>query len=79
MILMSVFCELCVVRYRSLRRADHSSTGVLRIVVCPMNVIAKPRKGGPRPGIRAKRHRKKIKSNSEIDEIQRVTKSHNAP
>jgi hypothetical protein len=28
-----LFCVLFVVRYRSLRRADHSSTGVLPIVV----------------------------------------------
>jgi hypothetical protein len=32
---MSVCCEvLCVVWWRSLRRADHSSRGVLRKVVC---------------------------------------------
>jgi hypothetical protein len=32
---MSVSCEcLCVVRYRSLRRADHSSRGALPSVVC---------------------------------------------
>jgi hypothetical protein len=41
---------LYVVRYRSLRRADHSSRGVLPSVVC-LSVIAKPRKkrGGPGP------------------------------
>ena len=33
---------LCVVRYRSLRRADHSSRGVLPSVVC-LNVIMNPR------------------------------------
>jgi hypothetical protein len=33
---------LCVVRYRSLRRAVHSSRGVLQNVV-GMNVIMKPR------------------------------------
>jgi hypothetical protein len=39
--------ELCVVRYRSLRRADHSSRGVLLSVVC-LSVIVKPRqRGGP--------------------------------
>jgi hypothetical protein len=33
---MFVCCECCVfVRYRSLRRADHSSRGVLLAVVCP--------------------------------------------
>jgi hypothetical protein len=31
---MSVSCMLCVVRYRTLRRADHSSRGVLPSVVC---------------------------------------------
>jgi hypothetical protein len=40
---------LCVVRYRSLRRADHSSRGVLLSVVC-LSVIVKPRKmRRPRP------------------------------
>jgi hypothetical protein len=39
----------CVVRYRSLRQADHSSIGVLPTAVCP-SVIAKPRnEGGPIP------------------------------
>jgi hypothetical protein len=36
---------LGVVRYRYLFRADHSSSGVLSNVVCPMNVVTKPRKG----------------------------------
>jgi hypothetical protein len=49
---------LCVVRYKSLRRSDHSSRGVLPSVVCPMSVIANPRKGRPGPGIGPKRHRK---------------------
>ena len=40
----------------SLRRADHSSRGVLPTVVCPMSVIAKPRKRWPRLGIGFKRH-----------------------
>jgi hypothetical protein len=41
---------LCVVRYRSLRRAGHSSRGVLTNVVCLKCVIAKPRKTRrPRP------------------------------
>jgi hypothetical protein len=31
---MSVYCECCVVRCGSLRRADHSSRGVLPTVVC---------------------------------------------
>ena len=38
---MNVCCECCVL---SLRRADHSSRGVLPSVVCPVSVIAKPRK-----------------------------------
>jgi hypothetical protein len=33
---------LCVVRYRSLRQADHSSRGVLPSVVC-LSVILNPR------------------------------------
>ena len=40
---MSVCCECCV-----LRRADHSSRGVLPSVVC-LSVIVKPRWGGPGP------------------------------
>ena len=40
-----VSCE-CVIRQRSLRRADHSSR-VIPSVVCPMIVIAKPRQGRP--------------------------------
>jgi hypothetical protein len=40
---------LCAVRYRFLRRADHSSRGVLVSVVC-RHVIVKPRQlGGPYP------------------------------
>jgi hypothetical protein len=49
-----------VVRYRSLRRADHSSRGVLPSVVCPMSVIAKPRKVRPWHRIGPKRQRAKI-------------------
>jgi len=41
---------LSVVRYRSLRRADRSSRGVLPILVC-LCVIMKPRNGRPWPGI----------------------------
>ena len=37
---------LCVVRYRSLRRADHSSRGVLPTVVASLCVIWKPREWG---------------------------------
>ena len=37
-----LLCVLCVVRYRSLYRPDHSSTGVLPSVVC-LSVIVKPR------------------------------------
>ena len=33
---------LCVVRYRSLHRADHSSRGVIPSAVC-LNAIVKPR------------------------------------
>jgi hypothetical protein len=36
---------LCVVRYRSRRRPDHSSRGILPSVVCP-SVILKPRQWG---------------------------------
>ena len=39
------FWILCVVKYRSLRRADHSSRGVLPIVMC-RNMISKPRQWG---------------------------------
>jgi hypothetical protein len=40
---------LCVFGYRSLRRADHSSRGVLPSVVC-LSVIANPRyRGGLGP------------------------------
>jgi len=35
---------LCVVRYSSLRRANHSSRGVLQNVVC-LRVISKPQRG----------------------------------
>jgi hypothetical protein len=45
---------LCVVRYRSLRLADQSSRGILPSVVCPMCVIAKPRKARSWPGIGSK-------------------------
>jgi hypothetical protein len=46
---MSVDGELCVARYRSQRRADHSPRGVLPSVVC-LSVIVKPRQwGGPGP------------------------------
>ena len=48
-------CELSVI----LRRADHSSRGVLPSVVCPVSVIAKPRSGRPWFGIGPKRHSKK--------------------
>jgi len=39
---------LCVVRYRSLRRTDPSSTVVLPSVVC-LSVISKPQQWGPGP------------------------------
>jgi hypothetical protein len=48
---------LRVVRYRSLRWAEHLSWGVLPSVVCPMSVIAKLRKGGHDPELgRGTRH-----------------------
>jgi hypothetical protein len=40
------------------RRDDHSSRGVLPSVVCPINVIAKPRHERSWPSIVSKRHRK---------------------
>ena len=51
---------LCVVRW-SLRRADHSYRGVLPNVAC-LNVIVKPRKVRPWPGIGSKRYRGKKKN-----------------
>ena len=45
--------------------AYHSSRGVLPSVVCPMSVIAKPRKRRPCPGIGSKRH-KKMRRNKNI-------------
>jgi hypothetical protein len=39
---VSFFRDVCVVRYRSLRLDNHSSRGVLSIVVC-LTVIVKPR------------------------------------
>jgi len=44
-IYVCVLCVLCVFGYRSLRRADHSSGGVLLTVVC-FSVISKPRQRG---------------------------------
>jgi hypothetical protein len=38
---------LCVVKYRSLCRADPSSRRVLQYVECPVNMIARSRKGRP--------------------------------
>jgi hypothetical protein len=38
-----------------LRRADYSSKGVLQTAVCPVSVIAKPRRGKPWPGMRSNR------------------------
>jgi hypothetical protein len=44
-----LFTVLCVVMWRSLRRADHSSRGVLPSAVC-LSVILNPRsRGGPGP------------------------------
>ena len=42
---MPVSCECCVVRYRSLLRADHFSREVLLRVVC-MSVIEETHGGG---------------------------------
>jgi hypothetical protein len=42
-----LLCVLCVVRQRSLRRAEHSSRGVL-LSVARLSVIVKTRKGSPR-------------------------------
>jgi len=42
---------LCVVRHRSLRRADHSSRGVLPTLVCSISAVAKPCKVWPWHGI----------------------------
>ena len=52
-----LFWMLSVVRYRSLRRAYHSSRGILPSVVCLASVIAKPRKGRPWPRIGSKPHK----------------------
>jgi hypothetical protein len=41
----SVSCECCVFRQRSLRRADHSSRGVIQSVVC-LSVIVQSRYWG---------------------------------
>ena len=49
---------LCVVRYRYLRRADHSSRGVLPSVVC-LSVIAKPCEERSWTAFGSNRHRKK--------------------
>jgi len=45
----------CVVRYRAVLRADHSSRGVLPMCAS----TACDRKGQPRPGKVSKRHKKK--------------------
>jgi len=46
---MDAYCECCVLyRYKSLRRADHSSRGVLPIVV-RLSVIVQHLWGGPDP------------------------------
>jgi hypothetical protein len=42
---VSVLWKLSVVRYRYVRRSDHSCTGVLSSLVC-LSVIVKPRKWG---------------------------------
>jgi hypothetical protein len=45
---MSVSCDCCFVRFRSLRRADLSSRGILPSVMC-LSVIEEPHSGGLRP------------------------------
>jgi hypothetical protein len=62
-----LLCVLCVVRYRSLRRADHSSRGVLPCVVCLCGMV-KPRQwGGPGPlGTVAPWKKKVAKSSSSF-------------
>jgi len=42
---MDVFCELCIVKERSLCWADHLPSRFLQSLVFPMSVIAKPCKG----------------------------------
>ena len=55
-LLFHVIC--CVVRLRSLRRADDSSGGVLPNVLC-LSVNVEPLKGRPRLGIGSKHQRKR--------------------
>jgi hypothetical protein len=57
---MSVCCECCVVSWRSLFLADHSTRGVRPSMVCPVSVNAKSRKRRPWPRIWSKRQRGKI-------------------
>ena len=45
---LSLMSVVCVVRQRSLRRADHSSRGVLPNVVC-LSAIKEPYAGGLDP------------------------------
>jgi hypothetical protein len=57
---MDILYLMSVVCWRSsLRRADHSCSGVLQSVLCPMIVVANLRKERPWPRIGSKRHRKK--------------------
>ena len=53
-------CVLPVVRQGSLRRADPLFRGILPSVVCPVGMVANPRKGWLWPGIGSKRHKKKV-------------------
>jgi hypothetical protein len=46
---MFLSCECCVFSGRSLRRADHSSRGVLPSVVCLGVIVRPPYRGGPGP------------------------------
>ena len=53
---VSLLWVFYVSRLSSLGRAVHSPRWVLPTVLCPVRVIAKPRKGRPWPGIGSKRH-----------------------
>jgi hypothetical protein len=61
---ISLLWVLCVVKYRSLRRADHSSKGVLLSVVC-LSVIHKPHRGGLGPTRAVEAWKKSPKTNQK--------------
>ena len=69
---------LCVVRYRSLRRADHSSTGVLPSVIS-LSVLSEPQQWGG-PGLlglwshgKKKRKKKKLSAANKHVQLWSVT------